>query len=477
MDSFQSLSQLRHLLGSKQISATELCTFYLDRIARLDKHLNSFVSVDPDQVLAAARRADETIAQGAIGKLTGIPIAQKDIFCVRGQQTSCCSNILRSFIAPYDATIVANINHAGGIFLGKTNMDEFAMGTSNQTSAWGPVRNPWDFTRVPGGSSGGSAAAVAAGLVPVATGSDTGGSIRQPASFCGVTGFKPTYGRLSRYGMVAFASSLDQAGSLTATAEDAKLLFQIMQGNDQHDATSVNLPESTQAKLDYPMTIGYSTSLLADLDSEVVARIEAARTTLEQMGNTFVDVDVFDQDLALASYYIISCAEASSNLARFDGIRYGSRADSVATIHELYEKTRSQGFGDEVKRRLLAGTYFLSNNSQESYLLKAQKLRRMVYNLYERLFQQVDIALAPSAPSTAFRLNEQCDTTYMYRQDRFTVPVNLCGLPAISMPAGLVDGLPVGVQLIGPRNGDEEVLDLAIRFQRETAWHLQHPEL
>ena len=477
MDSFQSLTQLRQLLDSKQISATELCTFYLDRIAQVDQHLNSFVSVKPEQVLASAKSADATIAKGVIGKLTGIPIAQKDVFCVRGQQTSCCSNMLRSFVAPYDATIVANITRAGGIYLGKTNMDEFAMGSSNQTSAWGAVQNPWDLTRVPGGSSGGSAAAVAAGLVPVATGSDTGGSIRQPASFCGVTGFKPTYGRVSRYGMIAFASSLDQAGTLTLTAQDAVLLFQVMQGHDPQDATSVSLPDTKPTQLNYPLTVGYPATLLDDLDSAVVARIEATRTTLEQLGNTFVDVEVFDLDLALACYYVISCAEASSNLARFDGIRYGSRAKSVATIKELYDQTRSQGFGDEVKRRLLAGTYFLTNNSPENYLKKAQQLRRMVYELYQRLFQQVDVVLAPAAPSTAFRLNVLHDSTDMYRQDRFTVPVNLCGLPAISVPSGLVNGLPIGVQFIGPQYGDERVLDLAVRFQEETAWHLQHPVL
>ena len=477
MDPFQSLTQLRHLLDSKEISSTELCNFYLDRIAQFDHQINSFVSIEPNQVLAKAAVADQTRADHVPGNLFGIPVAQKDNFCVRGQRTSCCSNMLRTFIAPYDATIVMKIAQAGGIYLGKTNMDEFAMGTSNQTSAWGPVRNPWDLERVPGGSSGGSAAAVAAGFVPVATGSDTGGSIRQPASFCGVTGFKPTYGRLSRYGMVAFASSLDQAGTLTQTAQDAALVFQIMEGQDHHDSTSASLSNTRYVSLPFPLTIGYSASLLEDLDSNVVAHVEESRKTLEQLGNTFVDVEVFDQNLALSTYYIISCAEASSNLARFDGIRYGSRSQSAATVKELYEDTRSQGFGDEVKRRLIAGTYFLSNDSHENYLQKAQKLRRMVYELYQKLFQEVDIVLAPTTPSTAFRLDEHHDSTDMYRHDRFTVPANLCGLPSISLPNGFINGLPIGVQLIGPQYSDESVLDLATRFQRATSWHLEHPTL
>ncbi|MYC25258.1 MAG: Asp-tRNA(Asn)/Glu-tRNA(Gln) amidotransferase subunit GatA [Gammaproteobacteria bacterium] len=477
MDPYQSLKQLRQLLDSKQISVTELCQYFLDRIAQFDQRTNSFVSVEPEQVLAEARSTDKTIDQGVNGQLTGIPVAHKDNFCVRGKRTSCCSNLLRTFIAPYDATIVKNIAKAGGIYFGKTNMDEFAMGTSNQTSVWGPVRNPWDLSRVPGGSSGGSAAAVAAGLVPVATGSDTGGSIRQPASFCGVTGFKPTYGRLSRYGMIAFASSLDQAGTLTRTAQDATTMFQILQSHDSQDATSVPSSINKKVQIKHPLTIGYSASLLNGLDSDIVARIEASRNTLEQLGSKFVDVEVFDQDLALSSYYIISCAEASSNLARFDGVRYGSRAKSVSSIQDLYEDTRSHGFGAEVKRRLLAGTYFLSNNSSENYVQKAQKIRRMVYELYNELFQKVDVVLAPSSPSTAFRLDEEHDSTDMYRQDRFTVPVNLCGLPAISVPCGLVNGLPIGVQFIGPQFGDELILDLAERFQKETSWHLQRPKI
>ena len=477
MDPYQSLKQLRQLLDSKQISVTELCQYFLDRIAQIDHHTNSFVSLEPEQVLAEARSTDKTIDQGVNGQLTGIPVAHKDNFCVRGKRTSCCSNLLRTFIAPYDATIVKNISKAGGIYFGKTNMDEFAMGTSNQTSVWGPVRNPWDLRRVPGGSSGGSAAAVAAGLVPFATGSDTGGSIRQPASFCGVTGFKPTYGRLSRYGMIAFASSLDQAGTLTRTAQDATTMFQIMQGHDSQDATSVPLSIKKKVQVKHPLTIGYSASLLNDLDSDIVARIEASRNTLEQLGNKFVDVEVFDQDLALSSYYIISCAEACSNLARFDGVRYGSRAKSVSSIQDLYEDTRSQGFGAEVKRRLLAGTYFLSNYSPENYVQKAQRLRRMVYELYNELFQKVDVVLAPSSPTTAFRLDEEHDSTDMYRQDRFTVPVNLCGLPAISVPCGLVNGLPIGVQFIGPQFGDELILDLAESFQKASSWHLQRPKI
>ena len=477
MDSFLSLTQLRRLLDTKQISTTELCSFYLKRIAQFDHFLNSFVSVASEHVLAAAKVADSSLYQDTTRELTGIPIAQKDVFCVRGHPTSCCSNMLRSFVAPYDATVVRKIAQAGGIYLGKTNMDEFAMGASNQTSANGPVQNPWDVTRVPGGSSGGSAAAVAAGLVPAATGSDTGGSIRQPASFCGVTGFKPTYGRISRYGMIAFASSLDHAGTLTLTAKDAALLFQIMQGHDPHDATSVPMPVPKQSQPLHRLTIGYATSLLDELDVQVVARIEDTRATLEKLGHTFVDVEAFDQDVSLACYYVISCAEASSNLARFDGIRFGTRAHSATTTQELYEQTRSQGFGDEVKRRLLAGTHFLTCHASDNYLTIAQKIRRIVYELYQRVFQQVDVVLAPSAPNTAFQLNEQHEPTEMYRQDRFTVPANLCGLPAISVPNGLINRLPIGVQFIGPRFGDERVLELATRFQEETPWHLQRPVL
>ncbi|MYD45118.1 MAG: Asp-tRNA(Asn)/Glu-tRNA(Gln) amidotransferase subunit GatA [Gammaproteobacteria bacterium] len=335
MDPYLSLKQLRRLLDSKQMTAEELCRYFLDRIAQFDQQTNSFISVDPEQVLAEAKGADETMDRGDNGQLTGIPVAHKDNFCVRGQRTSCCSNLLRTFISPYDATIVKNISKEGGVYFGKTNMDEFAMGTSNKTSAWGPVRNPWNLSRVPGGSSGGSAAAVAAGFVPVATGSDTGGSIRQPASFCGVTGFKPTYGRLSRYGMIAFASSLDQAGTLTRTAQDAATMFQIMQGHDPRDATSALSSGDKNVPVKHPLTIGYSASLLQDLDSDIVKRIEASRNTLEQLGQKFVDVEVFDQDLALSSYYIISCAEASSNLARSAGMRFGSRAKSGSSIHVL----------------------------------------------------------------------------------------------------------------------------------------------
>lgn len=477
MDSFQSLTQLRQLLKNKQISASELCSYYLDRTARFDECLNSFVSVAAEQVQATAKIADETISNNRSNTLTGIPIAHKDVFCVRREHTTCCSKMLRSFIAPYDATVVSKIAGAGGIYFGKTNMDEFAMGTSNQTSAMGAVRNPWDFTRVPGGSSGGSAAAVAAGLVPAATGSDTGGSIRQPASFCGVTGFKPTYGRVSRFGMIAFASSLDQAGTLTLTAQDATLLFQIMQGYDQHDATSVSVSVPEQTHTNHPLTIGYAISLMDELDSRVAARIEETRKILEKLGHRFVDVEVFDQDVSLACYYVISCAEASSNLARFDGIRFGARAQSATTIQEMYEQTRNQGFGDEVKRRLLAGTYFLTSDTAESYFTIAQKIRRIIFELYERVFQQVDVVLAPSAPSTAFHLNEQHEPTEMYRQDRFTVPANLCGLPAISVPNGMINQLPIGVQFIGPRYGDERILGLATRFQEETVWHQQHPVL
>ena len=477
MDPYQNLEQLRQLLDSKQITAEELNQYYLDRISQFDQQTNSFVSVEPEQVLTEAKSADKNIDRGTNGRLTGIPVAHKDNFCTRGHRTSCCSNFLRSFIAPYDATIVKNISIEGGIYFGKTNMDEFAMGTSNQTSTWGPVRNPWDLSRVPGGSSGGSAAAVAAGFVPVSTGSDTGGSIRQPASFCGVTGFKPTYGRLSRYGMIAFASSLDQAGTLTLTAKDASTMFQIMQGHDPLDATSQPPSIKKNVPIKHPLTIGYSASLLNDLDPDIVERIETSRKTLEQLGHRFEDVEVFDQDLALSSYYIISCAEAYSNLARFDGIRFGSRTNSAGSIQRFYEDTRSAGFGDEVKLRLLAGSYFLSNDAPQNYVLKAQKLRRMVYELYQELFQNVDVVLAPSTPSTAFPLDEQLESTDMYRQDRFTVPVNLCGLPAISIPCGLVKGLPIGVQLVGPQYGDELILDIAHRFQNRTSWHLQRPKL
>lgn len=451
---------------------------FLSRIRSTADQFNCFVSIHEDSALQSAREADTALAAGQDGALRGIPIAHKDIFCIEGKNTTCCSRMLRSFVSPYSATIVENLESAGAVCLGSTNMDEFAMGSSNETSANGPVRNPWNLERVPGGSSGGSAAAVSAGLVPACTGSDTGGSIRQPASFCGVTGFKPTYGRNSRYGMVAFASSLDHPGSLTNSVEDAGSMLSAMSGNDFRDSTSASQQPIEWTDASRPRRLGYPTRLFAGLPQPIAVCLDEARRTLEAAGNTIVEIELPHFDVAVSAYYVIACAEASTNLARYDGIRYGHRSETDGCIEDVYAKSRSEGFGMEVKRRILTGTYVLSVGHYDSYYIKAQKIRRLIRDDYLRAFQQVDMILSPSTPTTAFRLDAMdLDPTEMYKQDQFTVPVNMSGLPAVSVPCGFADGLPVGLQMIAPHFGESELLELGIKYQHLTDWHLQHPRL
>ena len=477
-----SLSTLRDMLRQGEISSVELTRHFLERIERFTD-LNAFITVDAEGALAAADTADQAIAQGSQAPLIGLPIAHKDIFCTRGILTSCGSKILSNFISPYDATVVEHMHRDGAVLLGKTNMDEFAMGSSNETSFFGPVRNPWDRARVPGGSSGGSAAAVAARLVPAATGTDTGGSIRQPAAFCGLTGLKPSYGRVSRYGMIAFASSLDQAGPLAQSAEDAALLLASMAGFDPRDSTSM-----TQVTPDYEATLEMDLTGLKlglpreffdeSVDGQVLQGVRDALTIFEQMGAQLIDVELPNSAAGIPCYYVIAPAEASSNLARFDGVRYGHRAADCEDLLTLYEKTRAEGFGEEVKRRILIGTYALSAGYYDAYYLKAQKIRRIIAEDFDRAFKQCDIIAGPTAPTSAFGLGEKAeDPVAMYLNDIFTNTVNLAGLPALSLPVGLDQGgLPIGLQFIGRFMDEGRLLSAAHRYQQVTNWHQQLPE-
>lgn len=476
MQAVPSIGQLRSLLDAKQASSYEITNEYLNRIRRFDQQLNSFVSLNEDSALVAARVADDHLAKGLAKPLTGIPIGHKDIFCVKGEKTTCCSRMLESFIAPYSATVVQRLQDAGAVCLGKTNMDEFAMGSSNETSHFGPSRNPWNLNRVPGGSSGGSAAAVASGLAPACTGSDTGGSIRQPASFCGVTGFKPTYGLNSRFGMIAFASSLDHPGTLTRNVEDARIMFDTMSGHDGNDSTSSSSSLESTPSNSSRMSLGYPTSLFSDLPSSIAGPLENARRILEDQGSTIVEVDLPNFDIAVAAYYVISCAEASANLSRYDGIRYGHRSSHGTTFDAVCEHSRKEGFGQEVKRRIMTGAYVLSVGHYDAYYVKAQKIRRLIRDDYLRAFQDVDLILSPATPTTAFHLHAMDrDPTEMYQQDQFTVPINMAGLPAMSIPCGFAEGLPVGLQLIGPHYGESRLFELGELYQSLTDWHLQHP--
>ncbi len=477
-----SLSTLRDMLRQGEISSVELTRHFLERIERFTD-LNAFITVDAEGALAAADTADQAIAQGSQAPLIGLPIAHKDIFCTRGILTSCGSKILSNFISPYDATVVEHMHRDGAVLLGKTNMDEFAMGSSNETSFFGPVRNPWDRARVPGGSSGGSAAAVAARLVPAATGTDTGGSIRQPAAFCGLTGLKPSYGRVSRYGMIAFASSLDQAGPLAQSAQDAALLLASMAGFDPRDSTSM-----TQVTPDYEATLEMDLTGLKlglpreffdeSVDGQVLQGVRDALTIFEQMGAQLIDVELPNSAAGIPCYYVIAPAEASSNLARFDGVRYGHRAADCEDLLALYEKTRAEGFGEEVKRRILIGTYALSAGYYDAYYLKAQKIRRIIAEDFDRAFKQCDIIAGPTAPTSAFGLGEKAeDPVAMYLNDIFTNTVNLAGLPALSLPAGFDhSGLPIGLQFIGRFMDEGRLLGAAHRYQQVTNWHQQLPE-
>lgn len=475
-----TLAQLADMLEQKQCSSVELTQHYLTRIDRLDKHFNSFITVCADEALAAAQAADKLRATNQHGPLTGLPFAHKDIFCTQGIKTTCASKILADFFAPYDATVTQQLYQAGMVLLGKTNMDEFAMGSSNENSHFGPVPNPWQLEYVPGGSSGGSAAAIAAGLTPAATGTDTGGSIRQPAAFTNITGIKPSYGRVSRYGMIAFASSLDQGGPMARTAEDCALLLNAMSGHDKLDSTSLPLPalQTTRTQLQQSvkgMRIGIPAEYFSSaLDGSMRERIDAVADTLVSLGCILTPISLPHSDLAVPVYYVIAPAEASSNLARYDGVRYGYRCENPKDLNDLYCRSRGEGFGVEVKRRIMVGTYVLSAGYYDAYYLQAQKVRQLIRQDFLKAFEQVDVILSPTTPTPAFKLGGQIhDPIQMYLADLYTIPANLAGLPAISAPAGFIDGLPVGFQLIGPDLQEERLLALTHQYQQVTDWHLQ----
>jgi aspartyl-tRNA(Asn)/glutamyl-tRNA(Gln) amidotransferase subunit A len=478
----KTIAELSKELTTKKISSVELTTHFLERIKRLDKNLNSFITVTEEQALLDAKNADTLRAQNKAGPLTGIPIAQKDIFCTQGIKTSCGSKMLDNFISPYDATVVTQFKKAGAVLLGKTNMDEFAMGSSNETSFYGPTKNPWDTERVPGGSSGGSAACVAAYLAPGATGTDTGGSIRQPASLCGVSGLKPTYGRVSRYGMIAFASSLDQGGPIAKTAEDLALLLNVMAGFDERDSTSVN-----ESVPDYTATLTHSIQGLriglpkeyfnTGLDPQVASTIQAAITEYEKLGATIQEISLPNTLLSIPAYYVIAPAECSSNLARYDGVRFGHRCKNPVDLEDLYKRSRSEGFGAEVMRRIMIGTYALSAGYYDAYYLKAQKVRGLIRQDFINAFKNVDVIMGPTAPSTAFKIGAKTsDPVSMYLSDIYTIATNLAGVPAMSIPAGFVNDLPVGLQLIGNFFAEAYLLNIAHCYQTVTDWHTRTPE-
>jgi aspartyl-tRNA(Asn)/glutamyl-tRNA(Gln) amidotransferase subunit A len=477
-----SLKELGVALAQKRLSSVELTTLFLDRIERHNPGLNAFVSVDREKALAAALAADQKLgAGGTVSPLCGIPLAHKDIFCAAGWRTTCGSKMLDNFVAPYDAHVVELLNRTGMVTLGKCNMDEFAMGSSNETSFFGPVKNPWDTACVPGGSSGGSAAAVAARLAPVATGTDTGGSIRQPAALCGLSGLKPTYGVVSRYGMIAFASSLDQAGPMAKSAEDCALLLNGMAGFDPRDSTSLERPAEDYARdLDKPLDglrIGLPREFFgAGMDDGVRAAVETALAEYRKLGATTVEVGLPNSGLSVPAYYVIAPAEASSNLSRFDGVRYGHRAAEYADLNDMYAKSRAEGFGAEVKRRILIGTYVLSHGYYDAYYLKAQKIRRLIAADFAAAFTECDVIMGPTAPSVAFQFGaKSADPVQMYLSDIYTIAVNLAGLPGMSIPCGFDKNLPVGLQIVGPWFGEAKMLNVAHRFQQATDWHRRAP--
>ncbi|MBF0184206.1 MAG: Asp-tRNA(Asn)/Glu-tRNA(Gln) amidotransferase subunit GatA [Magnetococcales bacterium] len=479
-----TLKQAADLLRQRTVSAVELTQFFLDRIVTHNPELNAFITVDAEGALTAARQADARLAAGQGGPLTGIPLAVKDLFCTKGVRTTCASRMLANFTPPYESTVTRRLQEAGMVMLGKTNMDEFAMGSSNETSYFGPVRNPWDRSRTPGGSSGGSAAAVAAGLCVAALGTDTGGSIRQPASMTGITGLKPTYGRVSRFGMIAFASSLDQAGPMTRTVEDAALLLQAMAGHDPLDATSIDQPVEdygsllAQDKGPQERMRGLRIGIPQEYYTDGMAA--AVRKSLEEAIRVFQDLGAVCQpvalpctDYAIPTYYIIAPAEASSNLARYDGIRFGYRCEQPADLADMFARSRSEGFGAEVKRRIMLGTYVLSSGYYDAFYRKAQKVRRLIADDFQAAFTQVDLLLTPTAPETAFRIGEKnADPVKMYLSDIFTINVNLAGLPALSVPCGWdAQNLPIGLQLIGRPLQEGTLLSAGHAFQQVTAWH------
>jgi aspartyl-tRNA(Asn)/glutamyl-tRNA(Gln) amidotransferase subunit A len=478
----KSLSELSTALHSGDISSVELTQHYLDRINKHNGELNAFITVTEDRALEQAKAADKLLADKNAGPLTGIPLAHKDIFCTKGVRTSCASKMLDKFVAPYDATVVEKIDAAGMVTLGKTNMDEFAMGSSNETSFYGPVKNPWDTGCVPGGSSGGSAAAMAARLAPIATGTDTGGSIRQPASLCNLTGLKPTYGRISRYGMIAFASSLDQAGPMASSAEDAAWLMNVMSGFDKRDSTSVDreVPDYTKTLNDSleGLTIGLPKEYFGEgLDPKVAETVETAIKHYESMGAKLKEITLPNTGLAVPTYYVVAPAECSSNLSRMDGVRFGHRAEDPKDLMDLYTRSRGEGFGEEVKRRIMIGTYALSAGYYDAYYLKAQQCRRLIRDDFLKAYEEVDVIMGPSSPTPAFRFGEKTDDPVaMYMEDIYTINVNLAGIPGMSIPAGFIDGMPVGLQIIGNYFDEARLLNIAHKYQQETDWHKQIPK-
>ena len=478
----QTLTEQAQALAAGTVSSEELTRHYLDRIQTLDTDLHSFITVTEEQALTQAKAADQRRAAREAGPLTGVPLAHKDIFCTQGVRTSCGSKMLDNFTAPYNAAVVEQLEQAGMVMLGKTNMDEFAMGSSNETSYYGAVCNPWDLDCVPGGSSGGSAAAVAARLTPAATATDTGGSIRQPAAFCGVTGLKPSYGRVSRYGMVAFASSLDQGGMVASSAEDCAWLLQAMAGFDRRDSTSVDRPvPDYAASLDLSvkgLRLGVPKEFFdTQLDAGVAAAVEEAIRTWQQLGAELVEISLPNLQLSTAAYYVIASAECSSNLARFDGVRYGYRCEQPRDLEDLYCRSRGEGFGVEVRRRILVGTYALSAGYYKAYYDKAQRVRRLISQDFSQVLKKVDAIAAPVSPGLPFARGEKLDDPLaMYLADRYTIPVNLVGLPGLSLPVRPVNGLPVGMQLIGNHFDEGRLLGWGAALQQETDWHRQIPE-
>ena len=478
----KSIAELAAGLRAGEFTSVQLTRHFLDRIKQFDGQLNSFITIAEDEALAQAAAADARIQAGEDGRLIGIPIAHKDIFCTDGIRTSCASKMLDSFVSPYDATVVSKLKKAGVVMLGKTNMDEFAMGSSNETSWYGPVKNPWDTQTVPGGSSGGSAAAVSARLAVAATGTDTGGSIRQPAALCGITGLKPTYGRVSRYGMIAFASSLDQAGPMAASAEDAALLLQAMSGFDERDSTSAQdaVPDYVGG-LNEDLTglkIGIAKEYFGEgLDPAVEASVKAAIEKYRELGAEIIEVSLPNSGLSVPVYYVVAPAECSSNLSRFDGVRFGHRCDNPKDLEDLYKRSRAEGFGAEVKRRIMIGTYALSAGYYDAYYLKAQQIRHLISDDFARAFEQCDVIMGPTAPTTAFRLGEKADDPVtMYLSDIYTIATNLAGLPGMSIPCEPVNGMPVGLQIIGNYFDEARLLNVAHQYQNVTTWHKQVPE-
>jgi aspartyl-tRNA(Asn)/glutamyl-tRNA(Gln) amidotransferase subunit A len=478
----KTLAELSTSLEQGDFSSVELTQAYLDLIKAKDSTYNSYITVTDELALQQAQAADERRQQGKATALTGVPIAHKDIFCTLGVKTSAGSKMLDNFISPYDATVVSNFNNAGAVTLGKTNMDEFAMGSSNENSYYGACRNPWDTNRVPGGSSGGSAAAVAAGLAPAATGTDTGGSIRQPAAFCNLTGLKPTYGRVSRFGMIAYASSLDQGGPMARTAHDCALMLNVMAGIDGNDSTSADHPVADYtATLDQPLSglkIGLPKEFFSEqLNPEIATLVQSAIKEYEALGATVKEVSLPNTALSVPAYYIIAPSEASSNLSRFDGVRYGHRCSDPKDLEDMYKRTRGEGFGSEVKRRILVGTYALSEGFYEAYYKKAQQIRRLIQQDFVRVLSDVDVIMGPTTPTTAFNIGEKTtDPVEMYMEDIFTLSLNLAGLPGMSIPCGFSNGLPVGLQIIGNYFAEEKLLNVAHKYQQATDWHTRKPE-